>query len=251
MKIKLNNNKILEYHVVDPRDIVIYPNNHIIDEKTSITGEINSLVFNNNYTISVGDSLQHKIANTEYTRKYKVNAIIFDNEKYILTEEKELISNYFLLPSVITGEPDKYNRQALINCYLDTNIEGWKNRKGLLYLKYRLDPFEAFITMDTYFESKPNYINKILLDGFIVYVFKILKVHLKDVTSYLSNNYNAITMLYSKKIIKTFNLKESDLIYRLFFDRENKKKKKIEYWGWNEKDDIPLFTKPISPILTI
>ena len=256
MEIKLDNNRKLVYTVISNRDIVINSSNYLVTESHSATGTIESIKFDNSYTIALGDKLPYKVENKDtginFNIQYKVNKISKKKAIYTLTEEDELKSNYFLIPSIVTGDIDRYNIPNLMNCYVDTNHKDWAGTPGVLYLKYRFKPFESFIQMDKYFEEKNNYVNKLVLDGYRVYIFKILSEYLKDVNCYSNNQYYSISLKYSQLIIDYFKLPKDSLIYRLFFDRPNLKKEMEEYWGWDNKyAEIPLFDKPLKPILEV
>ena len=262
MEITIENGKNINYEIVNKRSIEVFTTSKKVDhwiteEKCNKT--INSITFDKNYTIAIGDELPVTMedADTSLKSTYIVNHIEkTPMNSYMLIEELPLVSNYFLLPSIIEGDPKDYSIiGSFMNCYIGTELAcKWKDDTGLLYVKYRFNPFNSFMELDRRLVGKSNFKDKIVQKRFIIYIFKIQECFLKDVFCYLSNEYYNISEAYAKRIIEVFSLDPVDKVYRLFFDRENLRKEMEESWGWNEVKktrgtEIPLFEKPIKPIL--
>ena len=254
MEIKLNNNKKLVYEIEDSRSISITHTNFYTVELTSTTGDIQSVSFDNNYTVSVGDKINVEISSpksdSEYKSVYKVSKIYLEKDKYILEEEPFYESNYFALPSVITNKPNSFGiKTYFMNCYFNCSLDKWKDKEGILYLKYRFSPFSGFINVNEFLVKQPNFIDKFDFDGHIIYAFKILSKYKKDVELYNCNSHNNLSEEYRNKIVDIFSLNDKQKLYKQLLKKEEYRLEQSIFFAFEIPESWNLFNKPIIPKL--
>lgn len=254
MEIKLNNNKTLVYTIEDSRNLSIEHTNFYTTQSYDCTGDIQSISFDNNYTVSIGDTINVEIGSKENQNKYKstytVNNIQIEEDKIILQEEPFYESNFFLVPSIINNKPDTFNLKSyFMNAYSHCNLDEWKDKTGIIYLKYRFSPFTGFINMDKFLCNQKNFIDKFDLDNHRVYAFKIISKCKEDIQFYLNNLQPNISENYAHRIVDTFQLHKEERLYKLLLNREDYRKELSIFFDFNIPLEWNIFNKPINPIL--
>lgn len=251
MEKKLNNNKKLIYTIEDSRNLSINHTDFYTTQSYDCAGNIKSVTFDNNHTISTGSTISMEITSSgDHKSAYYINSIQMKEKEVILQEEPFYESNFFLVPSIIANNPSHFGLMSyFMNAYSHCNLNGWEDKEGIIYLKYRFSPFPRFISIDKFLCNQKNFIDKFDLDSHKIYAFKIIPKYRNDVIFYLSNLQPNISENYAHKIVDTFQLNKKRRLYKVLLKRDSYRKELENFFNMDIPLDWNIFNLPINPKL--
>lgn len=204
--ITLSNGKSLYYKVNNARIIEIHSDCFI--EEEYIKDEeldkciINSISFNEDYKIGVGNEFNIKILDREL--KYKIKYIEkLDKNKYLLITDLRNKSSKYLTP-ILGGIKEQYFYDwYLINSFIQLNDNKSNN---FLYLQYRFFPAQDYLKFETEITTHPLFVNKIDKNEFVIFKFAIPDESKNDIQRFKLGQYSKFSDILKKKIIDFHNL---------------------------------------------
>jgi len=245
MDIKTNDGCI-EIKMINASKLSVSHNLNKISILKGTKGNIEQLIFTEEYRIVLGDTL--KIRNGSIDYEYDVMYIKqIDNTHFTIESTKKNKSSIFILPLIADKNGSDFLNYSsyFFNSYLyyvgfDTYNDG-----NHLFVEYRFFDTEFFYEMEKRLTSLPGYIKSIQPNrNFTVYIFKIPELFEKDIKLFLKGKYSSISTTAKARIILFHKVKVKDYIAQILSrDKDLRKKMELEF-DCEIPDNIDLLTKP-------
>lgn len=238
---KLKSKKIVDFELLSGRIASVCCSTNFIKEIKN-KREIDTIIYDEEFTITIGDELNFKI--NDINSNFKIKKIIKNTLKgrYYLLCDEDNFTNYFIFPLIVDNakqNSDWFNlAEFTINSYLSENLNS-------IYVIARYFNTDRFKNWETKIKSNENYFK--FFDpspNTVGYEFKIPEIFIPDLELFLDGKYSQMSDLAKNRITKFHNASKKGNLYGILHKTIERKKQLEEMLGIKLPDNIDLHSKP-------